>query len=83
MLFEDIILLILLTSGVFLIGIPIFKFTKAILPKKRNFLTEAKKRLDQAKLDAEAARLNKETEQLYEKMYEETLQENIRQENYK
>lgn len=75
MLFEDILLLMLLASGVFLIGVPTYRFVKAVIPKKRNTLLEAKERLEQARLDAEAARLNKEAEKLYEKMYEETLQD--------
>jgi hypothetical protein len=85
MLFEDILLLMLLASGVFLIGVPTYKFVKAVIPKKRNTLLEAKERLEQARLEAEAARLNKEAEKLYEKMYEETLQdeENTKQENRK
>lgn len=85
MLFEDILLLMLLASGVFLIGVPTYKFVSKVIPKRRNSLSEAKERLEQARLDAEAARLNKEAEKLYEKMYEETLQdeENKQQENRK
>lgn len=73
--FEEILLLALLASGIFLIGIPLYKLGRIIVPSKRNNLTEAKERLEQARLDAEAARLNKETENLYNKMYEEALQD--------
>lgn len=73
--FEDILMLMMLASGVFLIGIPTFKFLHAITPKKRNSLEEAKQRLEQARLDAEAARLNKEAEKLYEQMYEEATED--------
>lgn len=85
MLFEDILLLMILASGVLLVGVPTFKFLHSITPKKRNNLAEAKERLEQARLDAEAARLNKEAEKLYEQMYEETLQdeEEKQQEKYK
>lgn len=75
MLFEDIMLLILLSSGVFLIGIPFYKFVKAIVPHKRDPLADAKERFEQAKLEVEAARLDKEREKLYNKMYEEALQD--------
>lgn len=83
--FEDLMLLVLLWTGVFLIGVPVYKFVKAVVPKKRNSLVEAKERLEQARIDAEAARLNKEAEKLYEEMYEETLQddEQKQQENRK
>lgn len=83
--FEDLMLLVLLWTGVFLIGIPIYKFVKAVVPKKRNSLAEAKERLEQARLDTEAARLNKEAEKLYEQIYEEALEddEQKQQENHK
>ncbi len=83
--FEDILMLALLASGVFLIGVPTFKFLRAVTPKKRNNLVEAKERLEQARLDAEAARLNKEAEKLYEEMYDDSLQdeEKKQQEKYK
>ena len=83
--FEDILMLALLASGVFLIGVPTFKFLRAVIPKKRNNLVEAKERLEQARLDAEAARLNKEAEKLYEEMYDDSLQdeEKKQQEKYK
>jgi hypothetical protein len=75
MLFEDIILLLMSGAAVFFIGIPIFKFIRVIAPPKRNPLEEAKERLELARLEAEAARLNKETEKVIETMYEETLQD--------
>ena len=83
--FEDIMVLALIASGVFLIGIQTFKFLRAITPKKTNNLVEAKERLEQARLDAEAARLNKEVEKLYEEMYDDSLQdeEKKQQEKYK
>ena len=82
---EDILLLALLASGVFLIGIPTFRFLNAVTPKKRNNLAEAKERLEQARLDTEAARLNKEAEKLYQQMYDEACEdeETEQQEKYK
>lgn len=76
MLLEDMLWLALLASGVFFIGIPTFKFLRAITPtKKKSSLAQAKERLEQARLDAEAAKLNKEAEKLYDQMYEEACQD--------
>jgi hypothetical protein len=75
MLFEDIMLLILLGSGVFLVGIPFYKLVRTVVPRKKNPLADAKERLEQARLEVEAARLDKERERLYNKMYDEALQE--------
>lgn len=73
--FED--LLILLAGGisVFFIGIPGYKLYKTLVPPKRDPLKEAQQRLEQARLDAEAAKLNKETQHLYDQMYTEALEE--------
>ena len=73
--FEDILLLALLGSGVFLIGIPLYKLTKVLHPKKRNPLNEAQERFEQAKLEVQAARLDKEREKLYNQMYNEALED--------
>lgn len=77
MLFEDIMLLILLGSGVFLIGIPCYKLVRKIIPAKRNPLVDAKERLEQARLEVEAARLDKEREKLYNQMYNEVLEDEV------
>lgn len=76
---EDILILLIMGSSVFFIGIPALKLINALLPHKRNSLAEAKERLEQARLDAEAAKLNKEAEQLYNEMYEETLHDDVEQ----
>jgi len=73
--FEQLLLLALIASSVFLIGIPLYKIARTLVPKKRNPLAEAKDRLEQTRLEVEAARLEKEREKLYNKMYEEALQE--------
>ena len=73
--FEDILLLMLLASGVLLVGVPTYKYVRAVIPQRRNPLVEAKERLERARLEAEAARLNKEAEKLYETMYKESLQD--------
>jgi hypothetical protein len=81
--FEDILLLALLGSGVFLIGIPLYKLAQFLRPpKKRNPLHEAQERFEQAKLDVQAARLDKERQKLYNQMYIEALQdEELKQDN--
>jgi hypothetical protein len=71
--FVDILLLLLGGSGIFFIGIPFYKLMAKLLPSKRNTLAEAKERLEQAHLDAEAARLNKEAEKIYDHLYEDVL----------
>lgn len=74
--FQDLLLLLLLASSIFLIGIPLFKLVRLLLPKKtRNPLADAKVRLEQAKLEVEAARLDKERDKLYNQLYEEALQD--------
>ncbi len=74
--FQDLLLLLLLASSIFLIGVPLFRLARLVLPKKpKNPLVEAKVRLEQAQLEVEAARLEKERNRLYNKMIEETLQD--------
>ncbi len=77
MLFEDLLILLATISAIGLIGIPIYKLTKEIIPaiRQKNPVAEAKVRLETAKYELEAARLNKEAEKLYEQMYSETLEE--------
>ncbi len=73
--FEDLLLLALLASGVFLIGIPLYKIVRYLIPQKKNPLADAKERLEQARLEVEAARLDREREKLYNQMYTEALEE--------
>jgi hypothetical protein len=80
---QDLLLLALLASGIFLIGIPLFKLVKLLLPQKqKNPLAEAKVRLEQARLEVEAARLEKERSKLYNTMIEETLQDDEEDEKF-
>jgi hypothetical protein len=69
MLLEDILILLLMGSGIFLIGIPLFKLVRAVVPNNRNPVKEAKERLEQARLELEAAQVNKEVEKVYENLY--------------
>lgn len=75
MLFEDIAILIAIGLGVFFIGIPVWKLVKTLLPKKVDPLVDAKERLDIARKEVEAARLNKEAEKLYSELYDEALED--------
>lgn len=75
MLIENILFLILGGSALFFLGIPVVQLYNRLVPKKRNTLAEAKERLEQARLDAEAARLNKETDKIYNDLYEDVLRE--------
>jgi len=76
MLIED-ILLILFGSGISFLFVvrPIYKFIVAVIPREKDSLKEAKERLEIARKEIEAAKLNKQTEELYEKMYKETLED--------
>lgn len=76
MLFEEILLVLLGGGiGVFMIGLPTYKLIRSVIPAKRNPLKEAQERLELARLEAEAAKLNKKTEKVYEDIYHETLEE--------
>lgn len=81
MLFEDILMLIVLSSSIFFIGIPIWKLIRSFIPEKRDPVAEAKQRLAIAKADAEAAKLNKEAEKVYEELYQDVLQDETNENN--
>lgn len=73
--FEGILILLMLASAVFFVGIPLIKLFKLMVPSKKDPVVEAKERLEVARAEAEAARLNKETEKVYSHLYEEVLQD--------
>ena len=73
--FEGILMLIILASAVFLIGIPLSKLVKMMLPRRTDPVVEASQRLEAARKEAEAARLNKEAEKVYSSLYEDVLQD--------
>jgi hypothetical protein len=64
-----------IATGTYFIGVPIWKLVKKLSPQKLDPISDAKERLELAKAELEAARLNKEAEKLYGKMYEEALQD--------
>ncbi len=80
--FEGVLLLLLFGVTIFAIGIPAVKLFKLLFPPKRDSLQEAQERLEAAKKEAQAARLNKEVEKVYSELYEEVLDDN-KEERYK
>lgn len=73
--FEGLLILLLFLTMVFMVGIPAWKMARTLFPKKTDSLEEAKIRLEVAKKEAQAARLNKETEKVYSEIYEDILEE--------
>jgi hypothetical protein len=73
MLLEDLLLAIAIGIVVLAFGWPLVRFWKAAPWRRRDPLAEAKERLRIAQLEAEAARVNREAEKIYEKLYEDTL----------
>jgi len=73
MLFESALILVMGIVATFLIGVPFYKLVRQLIPKKRDPLAEARARLEQAQLEAEAARLNKRVEEIYEETYSDVL----------
>jgi hypothetical protein len=79
MAFEILLLLIALGLGFFFIGIPLIKLVKLLLPQKKNPLLEAKAKLELARLEAEAAKVMKETENVYGELYKDVLEDDAQQ----
>jgi hypothetical protein len=73
MLLEDILLAITVGAVVVIAGWPIARLLKAARWRRSDPLAEAQERLRLAKLEVEAARLNREAEKIYEQLYEETI----------
>lgn len=81
MLFEQLIILALAVAVFFMIVLPTYRFVRTYLIKpKRDPLKEARIRLDIAKEETEAAKLNKEAERLYDELYHETLEDESKKE---
>src|SRR5579864_4680412 len=75
MLLEDILLAVAVGAVLLMVGAPIVRFLKVAPWRRKDPLAEAQERLRIAKLEAEAAKLNREAERIYEHMYEETIAE--------
>lgn len=78
MAFEILLSMFATGIGVFFVAIPGYKLYKTIFPSKNNPVKDAKEKLEQAKAEAEAAKLNKQTEELYKTLYEEILKDETR-----
>ncbi|HWW87089.1 MAG TPA: hypothetical protein VNZ26_26010 [Vicinamibacterales bacterium] len=75
MLLEDILLAGAVGIVLLMVGLLIYRFLKVAPWRRRDPLAEAQERLRIAKLEAEAARVNREAEKVYERLYEETLKD--------
>ena len=73
MLLEDVLLAVAGGIVALVFGWPVLRLLKAASQRRRDPLAEANERLRIARLEAEVARVNRETEKLYETMYEDTL----------
>jgi hypothetical protein len=82
MLLEDLLVLVLGAVVAGFIVPPGWRLYRRIVPAKRNPVREAKERLEAARLEAEAARLNKETEHIVEELYNEEVNEDPHQKEH-
>ena len=75
MLLEDVLLAVAIGIVGLFVAWPLARLFKAVSQRQRDPLAEAQERLRVAKLEAEAARVNREADRIYETLYEETLQD--------
>ena len=75
MLLEDLLLAIAIGTVVLLVGWPVVRFLKTASPLRKDPLAEAQERLRLAKRDAEAARLNREADRIYDALYDDALKD--------
>jgi hypothetical protein len=73
MLLEDILLAVAVGVVLMIVGVPIARSLKGVSWRRKDPLAEAHERLRIAKLEAEAARVNREAEKIYEHLYDDTL----------
>jgi hypothetical protein len=73
MLLEDILLAAAIGIVVLVAGFPIYRFLRLAPWGRKDPLAEAQERLRVAMVEAEVARVNRETEKVYENLYSETL----------
>ncbi len=78
--FEGLLIALLIGLGIFMVGIPLAKIWRMMFPPKTDSLKEAQIRLEVARKEAEAARLNKETEKVYSEIYSDVLEESLEEE---
>lgn len=75
LIFEHLLVVLVIVVGVYFIGIPAWKLYRTLVPPKKDPLKEAKIRLEIARSEAEAAKLNQETEKLYDNLYKDVLED--------
>lgn len=74
MVLEDILLALAVGVVLLVVGWPVIRLLQsASTLRRRDPLAEAKARLKAAQLEAEAAKLNREADRIYERIYDETL----------
>ena len=73
MLLEDLLLAVAIGIVGLFVGLPLVRLLRGASWRRKDPLAEAHERLRKAKLEAEAARVNREAEQIYERMYDETM----------
>ncbi len=75
MLLEDILLAVAIGVVLLVVGWPLYRLLKTAAPewRRRDPLAEAHARLKAAQREAEAARLNREADRIYEKLYDDAL----------
>ncbi len=73
MLLEDILLAVAVGAALLVVGWPIYRFLKVTPWSRKDPLAQAQERLRIAKLEAEAARVNREADQVYEHLYKDVL----------
>jgi hypothetical protein len=78
MLLEDILLFLAAGSVLLVVGFPIARLLKAASVRRKDPLAEAQERLRIAKLELEAARVNREAEEIYKHLYDEALDQPAR-----
>jgi hypothetical protein len=75
MLLEDLLLIAAIGVVGLLVSRPIARLYKMAPWRKRDPLADAQERLRVAKIEAEAARVNREADRIYEKLSDESLAE--------
>jgi hypothetical protein len=73
MLLEDIVLAVAVGVVLLMVGVPIVRYLKVAPWRKRDPLAEAQERLKAAMREAEAARVNREADKIYEGLYDGVL----------
>jgi hypothetical protein len=74
MVLEDLLLVVAIGVVLGFVGWPLYLFAHRLSRRKGDPLAEAQARLRIAQAEAETARVNRETERIYDEMYKETLE---------